>query len=197
MLVGVYPSACSRVTVTIDDRTYRQWIESFDTFDAADLRAASEDGRLLSPRARFDVVMPVHDPPQAFLEAAVASIRAQTYDDWRLCIVDDASTQESVRSALSRAAAEDRRIQLVRSESQGGIARATNLALGLGSAPFVVFFDHDDVLPPHALVTVADWLVREPATNLLYSDFDFIDESGARNNPFFKPDYDYDFHLGL
>ena len=185
------------VTVTIDKGAYRQWIERFDSFDAADLRAATEYGRSLVSRPRFDVVMPVHDPPLVFLQEAIASIRAQTYDDWRLCIVDDASAEQPVRRALERAAFEDPRVLHCRSDTQLGIAGATNRAFGLSSAAFVVFFDHDDVLPPHALLTVADRLVREPTANLLYSDFDFLDESGSRINPFFKPDYDHDFHLGL
>jgi GT2 family glycosyltransferase len=183
--------------VPIPGKTYQEWIRRFDSFDADELRAAAEYGRSLVARPTFDVVMPVHDPPPVFLEAAIASIKLQTYEDWRLCIVDDGSKLPEVRRLLERAVAGDSRMQLRRNEVATGIARATNLALSMGSADFVVFFDHDDLLPPHALVTVADWLVRTPATSLLYSDFDFIDEDGTRSNPFFKPDYDHDLHLGL
>ena len=41
----------------------------------------------------ISVLTPVHDPPPHMLEEAIASVRAQTFTDWELCLVDDGSTE--------------------------------------------------------------------------------------------------------
>lgn len=186
-----------RTDMAIETDDYHEWIRRFDTLDAAEVERARQYGRELPRRPRIDVVMPVFDPPERFLEEAIASIKGQIYENWTLCIVDDASTRESVRKILQSASRGDDRVRVEYLEGNRGIAGATNAALSLGSGEFVAMVDHDDVLPPHALLMVADRLNRAPDANLVYSDFDFIDEHGSRDNPFFKPDYDHFLHLGL
>jgi GT2 family glycosyltransferase len=180
----------------IDDASYREWIDRFDTLSSGDLEAAARYARTLPHAPALDVILPVYDPPEAFLAEAIRSVRSQVYEKWTLAIVDDGSTAPHVRRLLEGAAREDARITVHHSKTNCGIARATNAAIALGQNEFVVFFDHDDVLSPHALLMVADRLRRSPDANLIYSDFDFIDDQGHRTNPFFKPDYDYDYHLG-
>ncbi len=41
----------------------------------------------------ISVLTPVHDPPPHMLEEAIASVQAQTFTDWELCLVDDGSTE--------------------------------------------------------------------------------------------------------
>ena len=74
----------------------------------------------------ISVLTPVHDPPPHMLEEAIGSVRAQTFDDWELCLVDDGSTNPEVIAALERHAASDPRIHLKRRETAGGISAATN-----------------------------------------------------------------------
>jgi GT2 family glycosyltransferase len=185
--------------VTIDDATYHDWIDRFDTVRGAELAAARAFGeRLVAAGApRIDVAMPVYDPPEAFLRAAIASVKSQIYENWTLSIVDDGSTAPHVKPILDEAARSDSRIRVDYSGDNGGIARATNAAVALGTSDVVVLVDHDDVVPPHALLLVAHRFLEHPATNLLYGDFDFIGQNGARTTPFFKPDFDPELLLGL
>ncbi|MDX6452161.1 MAG: uncharacterized protein QOH16_2210, partial [Gaiellaceae bacterium] len=64
--------------------------------------------------AATSVLTPVHDPPPAMLEEAIASVRAQTYPHWELRLVDDGSTDPAITAALQRHAASDPRIHLTR-----------------------------------------------------------------------------------
>ena len=98
----------------------------------------------------FSLVMPVHNPERAWLEAAIGSVLDQAYPHLELCIADDASTLPHVRVVLEGAAG-DPRVRVVYRDQQGGIAAASNSALALATGDFVGFIDNDDVLRPHAL----------------------------------------------
>ena len=79
---------------------------------------------------RFSIITPVHNPPIAVLDAMLESVKAQSYDDWEHCIVDDGSTLPEVRQRLRAAAATDRRVKVVFRDTAGGIVAASRDALG-------------------------------------------------------------------
>jgi O-antigen biosynthesis protein len=144
----------------------------------------------LARRPLISILLPVWNPPPALLEQTLASVKAQAYPDWQLCIVDDASTDPDVRSLLEREARAEPRIRLQRREVNGGIAAATNTALALASGEYCAFLDHDDTLARHALFALVQATVERPDAELLFSDEDKLDAGGRRTQPFFKPDWD-------
>ncbi|MEX2045483.1 MAG: glycosyltransferase, partial [Opitutus sp.] len=139
--------------------------------------------------------MPVYDTPEKWLVAAIESVRRQLYDNWELCIADDASKQPHVRKILSRYQRKDPRIKVAFRETNGHISAASNSALALAHGEFIALLDHDDVLRPHALACVALELDAHPDADLIYSDEDKIDENGRRYEPYFKPDWNPDLFL--
>jgi len=137
----------------------------------------------------FSVVMPVCDPPIAYLRAAVESVRAQIYPHWELCIADDASTDPDVRTYLLELE-RDPDVRIANRAQRGGIVAATNAALSLARGDYVAFLDHDDTLAPQALYRFAVVAAADPDTGLLYSDEDKIgDDPAQRFDPYFKPDW--------
>jgi glycosyltransferase involved in cell wall biosynthesis len=154
----------------------------------------------------FSVLTPVHDPPLGILTQTIDSVRAQSFEDWELCLVDDGSTDPGVEAELRRQAAADARIRFVRRDVAGGIAAATNAALELATGEYVALLDHDDLLLPDALAHVADVLRRHPGTDMVYSDEElFEDETGVATHTFAKPHWSpdllrsqmYTCHLGV
>jgi GT2 family glycosyltransferase len=71
----------------------------------------------------------------------------------------------------------------------GGISTATNKAAEIAEGEFFAFLDHDDELTENALYEVALALNKKGNTDVLYSDQDKIDASGAPHEPFYKPDW--------
>jgi GT2 family glycosyltransferase len=137
---------------------------------------------------RFSLIMPVCDPPLAYLHEAIASVRAQIYPHWELCIADDASADPDVRAYLTEIAG-DSRIKLNLRPARGGIAAATNAALTAAAGDYVAFLDHDDMLAPHALYRFAIAACDE-RPDVIYSDEDKIrDDPAERYDPYFKPDW--------
>ena len=179
----------------IADAAYRKWITEHDTLSAADTAAIRAHIAVL-PSKLISIVMPAYDTPARYLRAAIASVRAQLYPHWELCVVDDASPSPHVARILAEAAATDPRIRWSRSETNGHICVATNRALAMATGEWVVLMDHDDIVPPQALYELAAEIALHPDAQLVYSDEDHIDDHGRRSTPYFKADFDPDLLLG-
>ncbi len=106
------------------------------------------------------VIMPTY-AQAAFLPRAVSSLLAQTETRWQLCIVDDASPDET--AALVTPYLADPRIRYIRRPSNGGVGRALNDGLDATQAPLVAYLPSDDVLHADHLATLLATLGDDPA----------------------------------
>lgn len=171
---------------------YESWVGRYDTFDRKDVEMMRERASRLDARPLFSILLPVYETPEKWLRRCLDSILAQAYPEWELCIVDDCSPSPHVGRVLAEYAARDRRIRSMRRTENGHISRASNDALAMARGSHVALMDHDDELRPHALLEMAEALVRDPDLRLIYSDEDKIDERGRRMQPYFKPDWNPD-----
>ncbi len=143
----------------------------------------------MSPSPKFSIVTPVYNPRSDDLQEMLESVRAQRFEDFEHCIVDDNSSEPHVLPALRAAAAADSRIRLGTRAEQGGIVAATNDALALARGEYVAFLDHDDALHPDALWDVALTIGDRDDVDYIYTDEDKIDHAQNHFNPFLKPDW--------
>ncbi|MDO8539356.1 MAG: glycosyltransferase [Opitutaceae bacterium] len=175
--------------------TYASWVALYDTLnpDDADMIRAKLAG--LTRRPLISILMPTYNTPEKLLVAAIESVRRQLYDNWELCIADDASKEPRVRKVLERYQRKDPRIKVVFGETNRHISAASNSALALAHGEFIGLLDHDDEIRPHALACVALELDAHPNADLIYSDEDKIDENGHRYDHYFKPDWNPDLFL--
>jgi O-antigen biosynthesis protein len=152
----------------------------------------------------ISVLTPVHDPPLPMLEQAIASVQAQSFTDWELCLVDDGSMNPEIIEALDRHAAGDPRIRLTRHPQATGISNGTNAALALATGRYIALLDHDDTLAPNALQLIAETVARDPALDMIYSD-EAVVSGGRQTARVFKPDWSpetmaalmYTCHVGV
>ena len=93
----------------------------------------------------FDIVMPLFNK-EIYVSRTIEGVLAQSYEDWRLFVVDDGSSDGSVTAAERFA---DPRISLIRQPNAGpGAARNTGILAG--KAEWIAFLDADDVwMPDH------------------------------------------------
>lgn len=180
---------------TVDPERYAEWVRRYDQIDDATREAIRERIAGFENPPRISVVMPVYNPDPKWLVEAIDSIRGQLYPHWELCIADDVSTDPAIRPLLERYAAQDKRIKVAFREKNGHISAASNTALERVTGAWVALFDHDDLLPEHALYCVADAIERDSSIRMIYSDEDKIDGSGKRRDPYFKCGWNPDLFL--
>ena len=120
----------------------------------------------MSPRV--SVITPYLNPG-VLLGEAIASVLAQTVNDWELILVNDGSTDNS--AAIAAAFAErDAQIRLLTRPQDTGsnAAGARNFGLQCANGNFVAFLDADDVLEPHMLETVLRAAEDNPSAEMIY-----------------------------
>lgn len=179
------------------DKEYAAWIAAYDTLSDEDRDAIRNHIDRFAERPTISVVMAAYRSDPRLLQEAVSSVRAQIYPHWELCIADDASPGDATWAALTGLASQDARIKLVRRQTNGGIAAATNSALALATGQFVAFLDHDDLLAERALYEVAAEIEAHPDAQLIFSDEDKVDETGRRSQPHHKTDWNAELMLGV
>jgi GT2 family glycosyltransferase len=137
----------------------------------------------------FSIVTPVFDPPLDAVEAMLGSVIGQTFADWELILVDDASRSFDVRRALERAAEEDGRITVITRTENSGIVVASNDAIDAARGEFIVLLDHDDLLERDALQRVREAVADADDVDYVYTDEDKIGADGGFFDRFDKPDW--------
>lgn len=137
----------------------------------------------LTNDALLSVVIPNHNYGE-FIGAAIASIDAQTYGPIELIVVDDASTDDSVKVIEKALAAADQLLsaRLIVLEQNVGKLGALNRALEHVTGRYFIILDSDDVLlPDYAARTIAE-LERARADDetiaFLYTDCMLISRTG-------------------
>lgn len=130
---------------------------------------------------------------ERFLEAAVRSVRTQTFTDFEHILFDDGSEDGSLPLAR-RLAAEDPRLRVIESHHLG-VVRALKKAHEHARAPLIGWLDSDDLLVETALEETRDALARDPDAGLVFTDHLLIDEHAGlipeppRPKPPFAPEH--------
>jgi glycosyltransferase involved in cell wall biosynthesis len=122
------------------------------------------------------ILMPVYNGA-AFLEEALSGVFRQTRTDWRLLVVDDASTDES--PAILRRTS-DPRVTVVTNSSNLGLYGTLARAVVTLDAEWIVIAMQDDRLHPSYLAEMARLVERHPAADGFWATEHLIDAAGAR-----------------
>ena len=142
---------------------------------------------------KISLAVPAFRTPIPFLKQLVASVQAQTYPCWELCIANGSPKEEELVAYLNQISAEDSRIHVRHLMNNEGIAGNTNAALELATGEFIGLLDHDDLLAPNALYEVARALNHDRRTDVLYTDEDKVTADLSEHfQPHLKPDFSLD-----
>lgn len=98
---------------------------------------------LASDQPCVSVVMPVYNAAST-VPAAIETVRAQTFQDWELLLVDDCSADQSP-DIIERYERADERIRALRMSSNAGPAATRNLAIESARGRYIAFLDSDDL----------------------------------------------------
>jgi glycosyltransferase involved in cell wall biosynthesis len=110
-----------------------------------------------------------------FIEQAIVSVIAQTYQDWEMIIVDDCSTDDSYTIAMEYAN-RDGRIKVYRTEHQSGSpVEPRNIGIQKATGRYIAFLDSDDMWLPNKLENQLK-LFDNKDTAVVFSNYKKINE---------------------
>lgn len=116
----------------------------------------------MPPKA--SVLLPFYNAEKT-LQAAIESILQQTFTDFELVLINNASTDQSTAIA-QKFAHQDARIKLLHEPTQG-IVYALNTGLAVIQTPYIARMDADDVAKPNRLEKQIDFLKNHPDIDLV------------------------------
>ena len=125
----------------------------------------------------FSVIMPVYKT-EKYVKTAAQSVIEQTFPDFELLLIDDASPD--MCGVLCDALQEsDARVRAVHLPKNGGLSEARNAGLSLARGKYVCFMDSDDTIEETLLESVYASLKNGPAQAVMFGmREEYYDESG-------------------
>lgn len=124
----------------------------------------------------FDIIVPAYNAAR-FLPAALDSVVAQSFPDWRILLVDDGS-QDATPEIASRYKQQLGEKLLYFRQGNAGLPAARNAALRQATAPLLALLDADDVWLPCRLEATFEVFRQHPDAGLAYGFVDRIDQDG-------------------
>jgi len=112
-----------------------------------------------------------------FLAAALESILSQTFTDFELIIVDDASTDKTSQ-ILAEYAQNDSRVKLLKNTKNLGLTKSLNIGLKAAQGKYIARMDADDIAKPERFMTQYWFMEEHPTLAAIGSFVDVIDEFG-------------------
>ncbi len=107
---------------------------------------------------------------------AIDSVLSQTFSDWDLVVLDNASTDDTVAMVEAYA---DPRIRLIRHEQNMGLVKNVNSALKAGAeSRYTALLMSDDVMYPTNLERKVDFLDRHPEAGMVHSAYKLVGNDG-------------------
>ena len=126
---------------------------------------------------RITVVMTAYNTGH-LVDAAVASVLAQSHKNLELMVIDDASTDDTLE-VLKSLAAKDHRLKVFHSPTNHGTYWSKNWCLAHAKTDFVAFHDSDDVSNPLRLQTQLGAILDGGGVNAVTCRWERVDTEGT------------------
>lgn len=120
------------------------------------------------------IIVPVYNAG-IYIEETIAMVRAQTFKNWELILVDDCSTDDS-RARIERCIArENGDIRLIAKDVNEGAAKARNTGIIAARGRYIAFLDADDIWMPDKLEKELAFM-KEKQAAFVFTAYEFGDK---------------------
>lgn len=132
---------------------------------------------MLKKMLRFSIIVPIYNTC-SFLDRCLYSIEQQTYPNFEVILIDDASSDDSAFVSLNYVN-RDTRFRLFKNETNKGNGYSRNLGIKQSKGDWVCFVDSDDYIEKSYLETIV-YKIRESSCELLTFDYYVIRKNRRR-----------------
>lgn len=149
-------------------------------------RFSLRGGTMRDTSVLVSIVMAAYNA-EAYIEATIRSVIAQTVSSWELLVIDDCSN-DGTRELVGTLAQDDPRICLICNEVNKGTAASRNRALDIAEGKYVAFLDSDDLWYPEKLEKQIR-LLEQTGADLCYTSYRvmYLDKEGVTKDYIVPP----------
>jgi glycosyltransferase involved in cell wall biosynthesis len=126
----------------------------------------------------ISICIPAHNA-EAFLHAALASVRAQRFTDWEVIVTEDGSRDSTEETVLEFARTVSQPVRYDRHEQNLGRPATRNTGIAASSGEWIALLDADDVWTAGHLESAAA-LIRSRSAEVIYSGAVMFDSETGR-----------------
>ena len=135
---------------------------------------------------KVSIVMPVYNG-EAYINEAIDSIIAQTFEDWEFIIVNEYGSSEAVTSILYDYEKRDRRIHVIQNETRLRIAESLNVGLRAATGEYIARMDADDIAGKERLAIQVAYMDQHPKIDICGLKVDMFGENTWEWNVYTDP----------
>jgi glycosyltransferase involved in cell wall biosynthesis len=128
----------------------------------------------MTKKATVSIIMPSYNSG-LYIDQAVDSVIKQTYSNWELIIIDDASVDGSVERIQAKYNNENR-IKILRMNQNKGAAFCRNEGLIQSTGRYIAFLDSDDIWYPKKLKTQIEF-ISSNKFDMVFSSYDVMTDN--------------------
>ena len=129
----------------------------------------------MNKKALVSVIMPAYNA-SGYIAESIRSVQQQSFEDWELLVIDDAS-KDGTSEIVEALRAEDSRIKLHVLPTNQGAGFSRNIGIKAATGDYISFLDADDLWKPHKIQTQLD-LMKYENVQVCFSSYELIDERG-------------------
>lgn len=127
----------------------------------------------------ISVILPIYNC-ELYIKEAVDSVLNQTFTDFELIIIDDCSTDSTLKIIKSY---QDSRIKLIEKEKNSGYTDSLNMAIKLAKGEYIARMDGDDICFPNRFESQIEFLQKNKDCALCGTGIKFIGSDKTQFHP--------------
>lgn len=134
----------------------------------------------MSNEGKVSVVLPAYNA-ERYITQTMNSLLVQTYANFEILVIDDCPSDGTVRIIESFG---DCRIRVLHNKKNLGVCASRNRGIDTSTGEFILFMDHDDIIPADKLEKQVSFLRSNPGIGAVGGRIQDIDSDGNIIGPF-------------
>ena len=162
-------------------------------FEISEEQRKTEEAYKSIKSIKISIIVPLFNTPKEYLIQMMESVRAQTYNNWELCLADASEKGYGyIEEIVKKYKVKDARIKYKHLGKNQGISINSNEAAKMASGEYIALLDHDDLLHPSALYYVVKTIEEDDAEFVYTDELSFDGTPNRVQSINFKPDFSWE-----
>ena len=136
-----------------------------------------------------DIIMPVYNC-EKYVKEAIESVKKQTNKNWRLIIIDDLSTDNTIKEINNSIKDIKEKVLLLKSDKHNGVAKTRNIGIEQSTNKYIAFLDADDKWKEDKLEKQINFM-KKNKYNFTYTQYTYLKDKKEKKVKSFTESLNY------